>query len=109
MAAEASMSGKARRLRELLEELFQYDRSDLDFGIYRVLNQRRDEIQQFLDERLIAQIEEAFTAEKGQDAALRRQLDEAEADARGLDIEPDQVPKVLELRARLAEGSQMAE
>jgi len=103
------MSGKARRLRELLEELFQYDRSDLDFGIYRILNQRRDEIQQFLDERLITQIQEAFAAEQGQDATLRRQLEEAEADARGLDIEPDQVPKVLELRGRLADGSQTAE
>src|SRR4051812_45811067 len=109
MSTDAALSAKARRLKELLEELFQYDRSDLNFGIYRVLNQRRAEIQRFLDERLMTQIEETFAAEHGQDATLRKQLEEAEEGARAAGIEPDEAPKVIELRARLADSTPSAQ
>jgi adenine-specific DNA-methyltransferase len=37
------------KLSALLKELFQLDQADLDFGIYRIMNQRRDEINRFLD------------------------------------------------------------
>ena len=37
------------RLKALLGELFQFDREDLDFGIYRIMNQKRDEVSKFLD------------------------------------------------------------
>jgi len=37
------------KLRNLLQELFQLDQADLDFGIYRIMNQKRDEIVRFLD------------------------------------------------------------
>ena len=30
------------RLKALLAELFQFDREDLDFGIYRIMSQKRD-------------------------------------------------------------------
>ena len=48
------MSEPANRekLRRLLHELLQVDRADLDFGIYRILNQRREEIGRFLDDLL---------------------------------------------------------
>jgi adenine-specific DNA-methyltransferase len=37
------------KLRTLLEELFQLDRAEgLDFGIYRIMNHKRDEISTFL-------------------------------------------------------------
>jgi hypothetical protein len=32
------------KLSALLKELFQLDQADLDFGIYRIMNQKRDEI-----------------------------------------------------------------
>ncbi|UIO99355.1 hypothetical protein Hbl1158_12585 [Halobaculum sp. CBA1158] len=40
------------RFRSLLEELFQFESADLDFGVYRILNARRDRIEEFLDEEL---------------------------------------------------------
>ena len=41
------------KLRKLLEELFQLDQADLDFGIYRIMNQKRGEIVTFLDKDLL--------------------------------------------------------
>lgn len=57
MTGEADrLAEQAARLRDTLKEQFQYDRSDLDFGIYKILNQRRDDIQRFLEEQLVPSI-----------------------------------------------------
>ena len=37
------------KLIRLLKELFQLDQPDLDFGLYRIMHARADEISQFLD------------------------------------------------------------
>lgn len=50
------------RLRSLLRELLQLDLSDLDFGIYRLLRLKRDEVEAFLDEQLPTSVAEAFAA-----------------------------------------------
>jgi len=36
------------RFQSLLYELFQFEASDLDFGIYRILNYKRDQIDKFI-------------------------------------------------------------
>lgn len=36
------------RFQSLLYELFQFEASDLDFGIYRILNYKRDQIEKFI-------------------------------------------------------------
>jgi adenine-specific DNA-methyltransferase len=59
--ATADFERHAVSLRNALRELLQYDRSDLDFGIYRILNQRRDEIERFLEEELIASVTEGIS------------------------------------------------
>jgi adenine-specific DNA-methyltransferase len=41
-----------RKFQELLRELFQFDCADLDFGIYRIMNYKRDVIEQFIQEKL---------------------------------------------------------
>jgi len=41
------------KLQNLLKQLFEIDASsDLDFGIYRILNFRRREVNKFIEERL---------------------------------------------------------
>ena len=42
----------------LLRELFQFDCADLDFGIYRIMNHKRDAIEQFINEQLPKAISE---------------------------------------------------
>ena len=43
-------------LKEHLREMFQLDRGDLDFGIYRIMNVKRKEIEEFLDDQLLPQV-----------------------------------------------------
>ncbi|HHW7519120.1 TPA: site-specific DNA-methyltransferase [Mannheimia haemolytica] len=43
-----------------MQEIFQIDQPDLDFGIYRILNSRQNEIQQFLTHTLPNKIQTAF-------------------------------------------------
>lgn len=41
-----------------LKEIFQMDQADLDFGIYRIMNVRRDEITRFLENDLLPTVRE---------------------------------------------------
>ena len=38
-----------KELKAHLRDMFQMDQPDLDFGIYRIMNQKREEIEKFLD------------------------------------------------------------
>jgi adenine-specific DNA-methyltransferase len=46
------------QLQNLLRELFQLDNSDLDFGIYRILNLKHKEVEEFITTHLPKRIEE---------------------------------------------------
>lgn len=46
------------KFQHLLKELFQFDLADLDFGIYRILNHKRQVIERWLSEDLPRAIEE---------------------------------------------------
>ncbi|QIW15975.1 hypothetical protein A4G20_06330 [Pasteurellaceae bacterium RH1A] len=43
-----------------LKQIFQIDRADLDFGIYRILNSRSAKINQFLEQDLAQSVQSAF-------------------------------------------------
>ncbi len=44
------------QLKEKLRELFQFENEDLDFGIYRIMNYKRKEIEKFIEKELIEEI-----------------------------------------------------
>ncbi|MYB96088.1 hypothetical protein F4054_19570, partial [Candidatus Poribacteria bacterium] len=46
------MQESLQKLQNLLQQLFRADAADLDFGIYRIINYRRDQLQAFIDEEL---------------------------------------------------------
>ena len=56
-----------------LKEIFQTDRADLDFGIYRILNSRSTEINEYLGRTLPAQVKAALT-DPAQEAAVYNHL-----------------------------------
>ncbi len=60
-------------LREKLREMFQFSNSDLDFGIFRILRIKRDEINLFIDEKLTSIVEKALSevTEQLYDSQLR--------------------------------------
>ena len=98
------------KLREKLHEIFQLDRADLDFGIYRIMNMKREQIVQFLDKDLLPQVKAALAAyDSGDKGGLRNSLDEAITQARNLGIDPETLPKVKDLRARLAASADATE
>ena len=53
-----------QKFQNLLGNLFQFDASDLDFGIYRILNFKRDQIRTFIHEDLKNTVETAFAKHK---------------------------------------------
>ncbi len=52
------------KFQELLRTLFQFEASDLDFGIYRILNYKRDLVEKFINEGLVDKVEKAFNKYK---------------------------------------------
>jgi len=56
--------GNIQKFQDLLKKLFQFEGSDLDFGIYRILNYKRDRIEKFIREDLVNKVEEAFAKHK---------------------------------------------
>ena len=86
-----------------LKEIFQIDRPELDFGVYRILNCRAGEINDYLEKRLKAKVVESLaTSGAANVAGLQKELDEKEAQYRTDGMNPDTVPKVLEIRGKLA-------
>ena len=46
------MSEPLQKVQNLLRELFEFDCADLDFGIYRIMNHKRQVIERFITEDL---------------------------------------------------------
>lgn len=86
-----------------LKEIFQIDKPELDFGIYRILNSRVVEINDYLENRLKAKVVESLeVAGSSNTDMLQKELKEKEAQYREDGIDPDTVPKVRELREKLS-------
>lgn len=69
-----SMATDIDDFKNLLRDLFQFDHADLDFGIYRILNQKRDRIEDFIQEDLVEEISselERLEAVEAQDVEER--------------------------------------
>lgn len=86
-----------------LREIFQIDRPELDFGVYRILNARADEINEYLTKRLREQVEAALaTGSAANMEAQQRELDETIKALTSAGVDPESAPKVKELRAAIA-------
>ena len=69
------MQEPLQKLQNLLQQLFRADAADLDFGIYRIINYRRDQIQNFIDEELPAIVNNALEANTEAESA-REELED---------------------------------
>jgi len=93
------------KLKALLEELFQFDREDLDFGIYRIMNQKREEVSTFLDDDLLPQVEQAFAEYRGEEEEeARRELARLEKTLGEAGVSAESSPKYLALKEKVAEA-----
>jgi len=99
------MKSNYEKLRDLLKELFQLDQADLDFGIYRIMNARREEITRFLERDLLPQVQEALGEYESSDRVkIQEKLDGIVDGVKAAGMDPDQSPKVKQLQARLEES-----
>jgi len=79
------MSKQLEKLKKLLAELFQLDQADLDFGIYRIMNARREEITRFLEKDLLPQVKEVLALyEKESRTQIAQELQKAKEQAKAL-------------------------
>jgi adenine-specific DNA-methyltransferase len=89
------------RLKALLKELFQLDKPELDFGLYKIMHAKSKQISEFLDKDLLKEIESAFGAESAgrvQHAELK--VAEAIEQAKSFGAaDPEATPPVIQARA----------
>ncbi len=90
-------------LKAKLRELFELDKSDLDFGIYRIMAAKNKEVTDFLDRQLKDVVRQTLAAHgAGAAEQVQAELTEAIQHAQELGAAPDSLPKVKELKAKLA-------
>ena len=106
MAIESAKTKNFNRLKELLFNLFQLDRGDLDFGIYRIMKLKNEEIREFLDKNLLPQIKEVLQEIQSDDiSALQDELDQLIENAKSLDINIEENTKIQNLKQRISAGT----
>ena len=96
------MPSNLEKFKNLLSELFQMDQPDLDFGLYRVMHAKSAEVSQFLDNDLLPQVKAAFGLYKTADKAeMEKELAKVITGIESAGMDPEQSPKVKELRDHL--------
>ena len=80
MTSATASHANATKFQNLLRELFQFDCADLDFGIYRIMNQKRDVVEQFIADTLptavAAELDSGLLAQQAQAQARLEELAE---------------------------------
>ena len=86
-----------------LKEIFELDKPELDFGIYRIIHTRAKEINAFLETRLAQKVKAALAGNSAAEKeVLEKELNDAIAQAKALGADPNVLPKVQELKAKIA-------
>ena len=89
-----------------LQEIFMMDHAELDFGIYRIMNQKRTEINKFLEHDLLPQVQkELYGASAGYTASIRARMMEIEQQAASFGASADSNPEYQQLKAKLETSS----
>ena len=93
------------RFKNTLSQLFMLDQAELDFGIYRIMNQKRVEIERYLNTTLPLQVKELLKANASSHSVeLQKQLEDTIKQVRDLGYDPDANPKVIALREELSKA-----
>lgn len=96
------MTPNQEKLVSLLKNMFQFDQADLDFGIYRIMNLKRNEINDYLERSLIPQISEGLQslANIGNEQQIR-EIESQIANTKAMPIsEAMKAPIIAELEAK---------
>jgi len=92
-----------KKLLKILNEIFQLDQSDLDFGIYRIMNTKSKEIKEFLDKDLLSSVKNAFSS--NDNSSIQKELDDKVKSFREDGFTEEQIDnntKIIALREQLS-------
>ncbi|MBR4626102.1 MAG: site-specific DNA-methyltransferase [Ruminococcus sp.] len=108
------MSKKRDDFIKLMKGIFELDKSDLDFGIYRIMNIRKAEIESFLSDGINEKIEKILAPfAKNDTDDIKKQIAEIEKQAGDFGItdisSSPMAEKYNNLKAQLAGGVDLAE
>lgn len=100
------------QLKEVLNDIFELNKADLDFGIYRIINQKRKQVNEFIEKQLPEDIKKALSETQSSDKTevenelktLRKNLDDA-----GIVAEESPKYKLLKERLQGIENSDVLE
>lgn len=97
------MTNHYEQLISVLRDVFQLDRSDLDFGIYRILNQKSEQIEEFLTKRLLVEVKEILKQSWSSEfQKLEQETEEKRKTLIELWVDPETNEKYKELQAQLS-------
>ena len=111
-----NVSEKLKRFTDLMQQIFELDKSDLDFGIYRIMNIRKAEIEKFLNERLPEMVQETLAPfAQGSRDELKSKLEAVEQKIADTGMPVSELPEssalkqqYLQLQKQLAEGADLS-
>lgn len=100
------------QLKDVLNEIFELDKADLDFGIYRIINQKRKQVTEFIDKQLPNDIKKALSETQSSDKTeieselktMKKNLDDA-----GMVAEDSPKYKTLKDKLQSIENSDILE
>lgn len=98
------MSEQLQQLKSIFHEIFQLDQAELDFGIYRIMRQKREEVDGYLEGQLLNDLRLTAKREYEESAeSIQAQINKAKKQAFELGLDPDDTPKVKQLQQELQE------
>lgn len=90
------------KLQEVLKEIFEMDKADLDFGIYRIMNQKRDQVMDFIDRKLPKDIKDILAQTQSKDAvSIQAEIDQLGKSLDDAGVARESAPKYIALKAQL--------
>lgn len=91
-----------RKLQSVLKEVFEIDKADLDFGIYRIMNQKREQVMNFIDKKLPQEIKEILGETQSKDSiTLQTELDKMGKALDDAGVVRESAPKYIALKQQI--------
>lgn len=95
-----------KKFKDTLAEIFEMDHAELDFGIYRIMNQKRSDIEDFLNRRLIPMVTQTLRDNLGDETErLKAELAERRKAILEQGMDPSLSPVVKALEEKIANSA----
>ena len=102
------MSEKLDRFVDLLRNIFELDKSDLDFGIYRIMNIRKAEIDKFLSEKLPLEVRNILEPVADNKEEIQKKMSELKTQAERFKVDVEKDKEYQALKEQLLSSSDLS-